>query len=144
MKEKCADDLWSEGIHNASAVSFFWSSWFRRPLTSLLLPAFLFSSCSVLVGVGFFHILMKWPTSFDAAPNNLSIDSTLCAQLHLLLWAACLSFTSGRNKKGGAVNSLPEEKMFRGNFFPFSTSLTYRSKLLHLYYSDCVCHDDDY
>jgi hypothetical protein len=67
-------------------------------------------------GVGFFHILMKWPSSFDAAPNNLSIDSTLCAQLHLLLWAACLSSSeSGRNKikqnkKGGAVNSLPEEK----------------------------------
>lgn len=90
---------------------------------------------------------MKWPTSFDAAPNNLSIDSTLCAQLHLLLWAACLSSASARNKKqnkkGGAVNSLPEEKRknLERKFFPFSTSLTYRSKLLHLY-SDCVCHDD--
>jgi hypothetical protein len=76
-------------------------------------------------GVGFFHILMKWPTSFDAAPNNLSIDSTLCAQLHLLLWAACLSSASARNKKRGCGQFPPgrkrKEKIFRRKFFPFST-----------------------
>jgi hypothetical protein len=73
-------------------------------------------------GVGFFHILMKWPSSFDAAPNNLSIDSTLCAQLHLLLWAACLSSSaSGRNKKRGCGQFLPGRKRKKSleEIFPF-------------------------
>lgn len=118
-----------------------------------LLPACVSLLSLVFLGVWgrifpYFNEMAVDASSFDAAPNNLSIDSTLCAQLHLLLWAACLSFALGKQNKKG-VRLIPsrkkKKKIFRGNFSLFDfrlSSLTYRSKLLHLY-SDCVC-DDDY